>query len=72
MMQYRSLGKLDWKTSALGFGCMRLPTIDGKPGNIDQDKTNEMIHTAIEGGVNYFDTAYPYHEEQSESALGKH
>ncbi len=71
MMQYRSFGKLDWKTSALGFGCMRLPTIDGKPGNIDQEKTNEMIHAAIEGGVNYFDTAYPYHEEQSESALGK-
>ncbi len=70
-MQYRPFGKLDWKVSALGFGCMRLPIIDGKPGNIDQEKTTEMIRTAIEGGVNYFDTAYVYHDQQSEAALGK-
>ena len=70
-MQYRKFGKLDWQVSALGFGCMRLPTIDGKPGNIDQEKVTEMIHTAIEGGVNYFDTAYVYHDQKSEVALGK-
>lgn len=70
-MQYRKFGNLDWKVSALGFGCMRLPTIDGKAGNIDQAKTTEMIHRAIEAGVNYFDTAYVYHDQKSETALGK-
>lgn len=70
-MQYRTFGKLDWKVSALGFGAMRLPTVDGKAGNIDQAKVDAMIHRAIEAGVNYFDTAYVYHEQQSEVALGK-
>ncbi len=70
-MQYRKFGKMDWQPSALGFGCMRLPIIDGKAGNIDQAKVNEMIHRAIEAGVNYFDTAYVYHEQKSEIALGK-
>ena len=70
-MQYRKFGNLDWKVSALGFGCMRLPTIDGKAGNIDQIKVTEMIHRAIEAGVNYFDTAYVYHDQKSEIALGK-
>lgn len=69
-MQYRKFGKLDWQVSVLGFGCMRLPTIGGDSGNIDQDKTNEMIRCAIEGGVNYFDTAYVYHHQKSEIALG--
>lgn len=70
-MQYRTFGKLDWKVSALGFGAMRLPTIGGKAGNIDQAKVDAMIHRAIEAGVNYYDTAYMYHEGKSESALGK-
>ncbi len=70
-MQYRNFGKLDWQASALGFGCMRLPTLDGKGGNIDQEKASEMIRTAIEAGVNYFDTAYVYHDQKSEIALGK-
>lgn len=70
-MQYRKFGKLDWSVSALGFGCMRLPTIDGKAGNIDQPQTTEMIHRAIEAGVNYFDTAYGYHDQMSEVFLGK-
>ncbi len=70
-MEYRKFGKLDWKVSALGFGCMRLPIIDGKMGNIDQPKVNEMVHFAINNGVNYFDTAYVYHDQKSEAALGQ-
>ena len=70
-MKFRPMGSLDWEVSALGFGCMRLPIIDGQRGNIDQEKTTEMVHTAIEAGVNYLDTAYPYHEQMSETALGK-
>jgi len=70
-MQYPQFGKLDWKVSALGFGCMRLPTIDGKSGNIDQARVTQMIRRAIEAGVNYFDTAYTYHDQKSEIALGK-
>jgi predicted aldo/keto reductase-like oxidoreductase len=70
-MQYRKFGKLDWQVSALGFGCMRLPIIGGKSSHIDQEKVTEMIHTAIQAGVNYFDTAYGYHDQMSEVALGK-
>jgi predicted aldo/keto reductase-like oxidoreductase len=70
-MKYRTFGKLDWQASALGFGCMRLPTLNGKSGQIDQEKTTAMIRAAIEAGVNYFDTAYVYHDQMSEVALGQ-
>lgn len=57
------------KLSALGFGMMRLPcTADGK---IDEEKTAAMIDTAIANGVNYFDTAWGYHEGESELVAGK-
>jgi predicted aldo/keto reductase-like oxidoreductase len=68
-MQYRKFGKLDWQVSALGFGCMRLPIIGGISSHIDQEKVTEMIHTAIQAGVNYFDTAYGYHDQMSEVAV---
>ena len=56
------------KLSRLGFGCMRFLMKDGE---IDQDIVNEMIDLAIEKGVNYFDTAYPYLEGKSEIALAE-
>lgn len=60
------------KLSALGFGTMRLPIVpDGKSADIDQEQLDKMVDYAIEHGVNYFDTAYPYHEGASELAIGK-
>lgn len=54
--------------SILGFGCMRLPT---KNGGIDEPRSIQMIHDAIENGVNYFDTAYIYQAGKSEILVGK-
>lgn len=54
--------------SLLGFGAMRLPQIDGQ---IDTELTDKMVAYAMEHGVNYFDTAYPYHGGMSERVIGK-
>jgi len=72
-MPLRDFGGVGWKVSALGFGCMRLPTLDAKPysGKIDERESIRMIRHAIDHGVNYIDTAYPYHEGRSEIVLGK-
>jgi len=70
-MQYRTFGELDWKPSALGFGAMRLPTIGDDPAKIDEEPATRMIRTAIDAGVNYVDTAWPYHRQQSEPFVGR-
>jgi len=70
-VQYRSFGRLDWQPSALGFGAMRLPVLDGDSAKIDEALATRMIRTAIDAGVNYVDTAWTYHEEQSEPFIGR-
>jgi predicted aldo/keto reductase-like oxidoreductase len=79
-MLYRKLGKSGFNVSILGFGAMRLPILGGSqsPADrfnpnklVDEERTIKMIEYAIGQGVNYFDTAYVYHGEKSEPALGK-
>ena len=70
-MQYRKFGNLDWKASALGFGCMRFPLAGSEASQIDETRATEMLAFAIDNGVNYLDTAYTYHGSQSEIFVGK-
>ncbi len=65
-MQYNDFQ--DLSLSRLGFGTMRLPT---KEGAIDTDLTTQMIDYALEHGINYFDTAYPYMGSKSEIVVGQ-
>ncbi|MBQ8382503.1 MAG: aldo/keto reductase [Clostridia bacterium] len=71
-MQYRKMGKLGIEVSAFGIGCMRFPMKDDGNGKrvVDQELANQIIHTAIENGVNYLDTAYVYSDKQAEKVLG--
>lgn len=59
------------RLSALGMGTMRLPVINGDDSKVDQALVDEMVAHAMEGGVNYYDTAWAYHGGTSELALGK-
>ncbi len=68
-MEKRKLDKLGIETSLLGFGCMRFPvTAEGK---IDEPEAERMLDKAIGAGVNYIDTAYPYHNGDSEPFVGR-
>lgn len=68
-MENRKMEKLGVETSLLGFGCMRFPTTT--EGKIDEARAEKMLDMTYEAGVNYFDTAYPYHDGASEPFVGK-
>ncbi len=73
-MQYRKLGKTNLNVSALGLGCMRLPDAEGvaaRGKSPDLAMTTRLVEQVLEKGVNYFDTAYPYHDGKSEAILGQ-
>lgn len=61
----------DKQLSALGMGCMRLPVINGDDSQVDEVAVDEMVAYAMEQGVNYYDTAWGYHDGNSELALGR-
>ncbi len=67
-MKFREIGKTGIEASVLGLGCMRLP-MNGDA--VDESRAIEMIRYAIDNGVNYIDTAYPYHDQTSEIVVGK-
>lgn len=68
MVQQTTFEKLDTSASILGFGCMRFPCKEN--GKIDEQKTFDMVDYAYAQGVNYFDTAYMYHDGQSQVVIG--
>ena len=69
VMEYRNWNSKPLRTSLLGYGCMRFPT--RADGSIDEPRAEALLNTAKAAGVNYFDTAYPYHNGQSEPFVGR-
>jgi predicted aldo/keto reductase-like oxidoreductase len=67
-MLYRKVPKTGDELSILGFGCMRLAQ---KEGRIDEERATRQVRRAIDGGVNYIDTAWPYHGGESEPFVGR-
>lgn len=61
----------DLQLSALGMGAMHLPVIDGNDAQIDKEATAEMVAYAMEHGINYYDTAWGYHDGNSETVMGE-
>lgn len=61
----------DLKLSGLGLGMMRLPVVDGNDAAVDEEKAAEIIDHAYRNGINYFDTAWGYHNGNSELTAGK-
>ena len=59
------------KLSALGFGAMSLPVLDGNNGKIDENAAQKMVDTAMKNGINYYDTAWGYHGGNSELVMGR-
>lgn len=71
-MKYRKFGSLDWKSSALGFGAMRLPQVGKEPMSpIDEKEAIKMIRYAFDKGINYIETAFAYGMGDSERVVGK-
>jgi predicted aldo/keto reductase-like oxidoreductase len=69
-MLYRPFGRTGERVSILGFGCMRLPIVGGRQSDIDVPLATKMLHYALERGVNYVDTAYPYHSAAFDGTPG--
>ncbi len=68
-MKYRTLA--GEKVSVLGYGCMRFPTTTDKAKDIDYERSAEILRYAVENGINYFDSAYVYHDGASEGFIGE-
>jgi len=70
-MKYRPFGSTGIDMSALGLGCMRLPTQKFRIQKIDVPKAVELIRASVDRGINYIDTGWPYHLGESEKVLGQ-